>query len=90
MVRLLRSPNCAGCSFARGNLSVRIRAGPVSRVFLPTVRLFLKAHGGPSPGFEIQHLVPVSTVGRRNSILFQELELVSLGVCKEHVPVSCC
>lgn len=75
MVKLLPIPLVrAVCSFACGNLPVRTGA---------TARLFLKAPGGPRPGFEIQHLVPVSTVQQRNSILSQELGLVSSGVCNE-------
>lgn len=41
-----------------------------------------RAHSGPSPGSEIPHPVPRV---EQNSILFRELELVSLGVRNEHV-----
>lgn len=44
---------------------------------------------GPAQDLKSNTWFPVPGV-QQNSVLFQELGLVSLGVCNEHVSVLCC
>lgn len=65
-------------------------AGFATSVPPPVSPSFGKLTVGPAQDLKPNPRFPVLIAEQQNSIFFQELGLVSLGVCDEHVSVLCC